>query len=148
MTASAGLVVVTRGEEGGRRSLKLVLAFCINSTRAQGGVRASTLDVALDLLKRRSCIVWDPGRFRGIAPRRGREEIGEPYGRTLPRPHAMTSPGATQLTDSTLFPHPYFRGGVRTGGWGDGEVLSGSKLELGQIALQKEAPHASWEYIV
>jgi hypothetical protein len=25
-------------------------------------------DVALDLLKRHSGIVWDPGRFRGIAP--------------------------------------------------------------------------------
>jgi len=39
-------------------------------------------DVALDLLKRHSGIVWDPGRFRGIAPRRGREEVGEPCGRT------------------------------------------------------------------
>ncbi len=28
-------------------------------------------DVALDLLKRHLGIVWDPGRFRGIAPRRG-----------------------------------------------------------------------------
>ena len=29
---------------------------------------------ALDLLKRHWGIVWDPGRFRGIAPRRRREE--------------------------------------------------------------------------
>ena len=27
-----------------------------------------------------------PGAVRGIAPRRGREEIGEPCGRTRPRP--------------------------------------------------------------
>ena len=55
-------------------------------------------DVALDLLKRHSGIVWDPGRFRGIAPRRGREEVGEPCGRTRPKPHALAMPGATQLT--------------------------------------------------
>ena len=42
-------------------------------------------DVALDLLKRHSGIVWDPGRFRGIAERRGREEVGEPCGRTRPK---------------------------------------------------------------
>ena len=55
-------------------------------------------DVAVDLLKRHSGIVWDPGRFRGIAPRRGREEVGEPCGRTRPNPHALAMPGATQLT--------------------------------------------------
>jgi len=46
-------------------------------------------DVALDLLKRHSGMVWDPGRFRGIAPRRGREEVAEPCGRTRPKPHAL-----------------------------------------------------------
>ena len=35
---------------------------------------------------------------RGIAPRRGREEIGEPCGRTRPRPRALAMPGATLLT--------------------------------------------------
>jgi len=35
-------------------------------------------DVALDILMRHSGIVWDLGRFRGIAPRREREEVGEP----------------------------------------------------------------------
>ena len=55
-------------------------------------------DVALDLLKRQSGIVWDPGRSRGIAPRRGREEVGEPCGRSRPNPHALAMPGATQLT--------------------------------------------------
>ena len=53
--------------------------------------------VALDSLKRHSGIVWDPGRFRGIAPRRGRKEVGEPCGRTRPNPHALAKPGATQL---------------------------------------------------
>ena len=43
-------------------------------------VHVMRLDVALDLFKRHSGIVWDPGRFRGIAPRRGREEIGNPAG--------------------------------------------------------------------
>jgi hypothetical protein len=45
----------------------------------------SDVDVALYLLKRHSGIVWGPGRFA----RRGREEIGEPCGRTRPRPHAL-----------------------------------------------------------
>jgi hypothetical protein len=34
-----------------------------------------------------------PRAFRWIAPRRGREEIGEPYGRTRPRPHALACLG-------------------------------------------------------
>jgi len=42
-------------------------------------------DVVLYLLKRHS----GTGAVRGIAPRRGREEIGEPCGRTRPRPHAL-----------------------------------------------------------
>ena len=58
----------------------------------------SWLDVALDLLKRHSGMVWDPGRFRGIAPRRGCEDIWEPCGRTLRRPHALAMPGENQLT--------------------------------------------------
>ena len=39
------------------------------------GGRVGLFDVALDLLKLHSGTVWDPGRFRGIAPRRGREEV-------------------------------------------------------------------------
>ncbi len=50
--------------------------------------------VVLDLLKRHSGIVWDPGRFRGIAPRRGREEVGEPSGKT----HALSMMFGTFIT--------------------------------------------------
>ena len=71
--------------------------FCLKPGTASG-VPLKVFDVALDLLKRHSGIVWDPGRFRGIAPRRGREEVGEPCGRTRPNPHALAMPGATQLT--------------------------------------------------
>ena len=44
-----------------------------------------------------------PGAFRGIAPRRGREEIREPFfplcrgAPTLSQPQARATPGATQL---------------------------------------------------
>ena len=51
-------------------------------------------------------MVWDPGRFRGIAPRRGREEVGEPCGRTRPNPHALAMPGATQLAIVGLWKSP------------------------------------------
>ena len=72
------------------------------ATRSAGDYRRKVqlkfFDVALDLLKRHSGIVWGPGWFRGIAPRRGREEVGEPCGRTRPKPHALAMPGATQLT--------------------------------------------------
>ena len=73
-------------------------------------------DVVVDLLKRHSGIVWEAGRFRGIAPRRGREEIKEPCGYTQPQPHALSMPGAAQLTvkppwaeappDTVLHPMP------------------------------------------
>ena len=84
--------------ERGRKPKESILTY--EATRSEGDYRRKVLlfDVALDLLKRHSGIVWDPGRFRGIAPRRGREEVGEPCGRTRPNPHALAMPGATQLT--------------------------------------------------
>ena len=48
--------------------------LCDYSEGRRGRGDVFFFDVALDLLKRHSGIVWDPGRFRGIAPRRGREE--------------------------------------------------------------------------
>ncbi len=52
---------------------------------SEAGLPLKICDVASDFLKRHSGIVWEPGAVRGVAPRRGREEIGEPCGRTLTR---------------------------------------------------------------
>ena len=56
-------------------------------------------DVALDLLKRHSGIVWDLGRFRGIAPRRGREESVDVRARNgAPRDLASRSSSRSRST--------------------------------------------------
>ena len=60
------------------------------------------LNMLCDILFIGRCVVFieatfghslRPGAVRGIAPRRGREEIGESCGRTRPRPHALAIVG-------------------------------------------------------
>ena len=86
-------VLTRRGCDSGRREDAMVLKHLGGGSGEWEWCVCVCLllffDVALDLLKRYSGIVWDPGRFRGIAPRRGREEVGEPCGRTRPNPHAL-----------------------------------------------------------
>ena len=90
------------GSAKGSVKLRSPMVLCTYGSGRARGERDLFDVVALDLLKRHSGIVWDPGRFRGIAPRREREEGGEPCGRTRPNPHALAMPGATQLTDVAL----------------------------------------------
>ena len=57
-------------------------------------------DVALDLLKRHSGIVWDPRRFRGIAPRRGLFLPVMPFVPFVHSNNGSTVPPTAAATDS------------------------------------------------